>query len=200
MKTIKVYTARELKKKSKKAFECAHESFKQIQYDRGLDHADEIISSFKDIFDASGVRLLNYEIDSNYPSYSYARFSFDNNGTEDLYGQRALAWIENNLFAHLREHRPFLSRVKKYEKWHDFTKYGNIPDCPFTGVCYDDDMIESLLDSIKQGYDLKACFNRLAIKVGEIEESEWVYQLGKEYFLDESDANEYLYTIDGKEI
>lgn len=200
MKTIKVYTARELKEKNPRGFNKAFEDFKNQQYDRGLDHADEIITSLKAVFEAAGVRLNDYEIDSNYPSYSYARFQFDQEEAEDLSGQRALAWLENNLFARLRERRPFINRVKKYDHWYDFTKHNQIPDCPFTGVCYDDDFLDSLRDSIKEGYDLKAAFNRLAIKAGEIEEAEWEYQLSEEYFLEEADANELQYTISGQEV
>lgn len=197
MKTIKIYSAKELKKKNPRGYDKAFEDFKNRQYNYGLDHADEIVDSLKKLFEAAGVRLKDYEIDNNYPSYSYARFEFDNDGAEKLSGQRALAWLENNLYAGLRERRTFIQRVKKYTQWFDFTKHNQIPDCPLTGVCYDDDFLDSLRNSIKEGYDLKAAFNRLAIKAGEIEEAEWEYQLSEENFLEMDDEE---YTIDGRRV
>lgn len=192
MKTIKVYSPSELKAKYPDGFKRAHRDYIQDQCD--IPWQDEIMNSLKAIYEHSGINLRDWQISGDYPDSSWVRLSFPIDAARDLYGQRALAWIENNLFSGLREHRTFMNRVKKYDKWFDFTKYGQIPDCPFTGYCADDDFIESLLDAIKNGHDLGSAYANLAKVAGRLFEQEIEYMQSEEHFLEQDDLT---YTKDG---
>lgn len=190
MKTITLYTPEELKKENPEGFERAHEWYKSTNDE--IPWSDEIIASLKAVFKASGIHLFDWSI-STY-DHSYVKFEMESD-VQELTGQRALAWIENNLLADLRERRTFINRVKKYETWHDFTKYGEIPSCPFTGVCFDEDMIESLLNSIKSGDTLGEAYHSLADTAGELFEGEMEQAQSEEEFL----LQEHLtFTFEGR--
>src|SRR5687767_12059963 len=108
MKTIKVYTPAELKKKNPSAFEKAHSRWNDDNTE--IPWSGEIIDSLKAVFEHSGIALRDYSIDAY--GYSYVKFDMESD-VQELKGQRALAWIENNLLADLREKRTFVNRVKK---------------------------------------------------------------------------------------
>lgn len=198
MKTIKVYTATKLKEKFPDAFKKAFEKFQQSTWDDEIPWNGEIIDSFKAIFEHSNMRLKDYELDTSNPSNSAVKFFFaGEETTEDLQGNRALAWIENNLLSGLREKKPFIQRIKNYSnKWYDFTKYGEIPSCPFTGVCFDEDFIESLLKSVKSGDTLKEAYENLASVASKLMQSEIEYQSSEENFLEQ----DFEFTKDGTRI
>ena len=179
MKTIKVYTPKELKRKNPDGFERAHEWYKN--HETEIHWGDEIIDSLKASIDASGLTLKDWSIDAY--GYSYVKIEMDDE-VRDLKGQRALAWLENNLIGHLREHRTFINRVKKYEQWHDFTKYGDVPSCPFTGVCFDEDYIEALFKSISEGDSLGEAYDNLANVAARLFDNEIENQNSEEYFLE----------------
>jgi hypothetical protein len=69
-----------------------------------------------------------------------------------------------------------------------------IHPCPFTGVCFDEDFIESLLKDIKQGESLGDAYQNLALVAGKLMESEIEQVNSEENFLEQ----EHLYTIDGR--
>lgn len=198
MKTItkNIYSIEELKENFPTGFENAHNHWKE-------DHAsdifwiDEIVESFKAIFQHSGIRIYKYELGGGY-SHSFVRFDMDNE-VYNLSGNRALAWLENNLFSGLRVNKKFINRVKEYSgKWYDFTKYGEIPSCPFTGVCYDEDLIESLKKDILSGENLGDAYKNLADKASELIEAETEDQMSEEYFFQHAEANEYEFYEDGE--
>ena len=180
MKTIKVYSASELKESFSEGFESAHKSWRE-------DHAsdifwqDEIIDSMKKLFEKSGVNLQNWSIgDSNswlkceFSGYEYDSDEDNSISTGDLTGNQAYAWIKENLIDGAK-----FKRVNyKYENesgrkvsgWrYDLTKKnGESWSCEFTGVCYDHDFIDSLLDDIKSGCTLHEAFYNLADKAEEL--------------------------------
>lgn len=198
-KTIIVYTPSELKESHPDGFEKALDWWRSTNNDE-IPWRGEIMASFEAIFKASGIHIRDWSINGDYPSQSYVRFDFRgfyNSGVEDLTGNRALAWIENNLLYDLREKRTFINRVKKYEHWYDFTKYGEIPSCPFTGYCADEDFIESLLKSIKSGDTLGEAYSDLAHVAGKMLESEIEYQNSEECFLEQEHLE---FTEDGHHI
>lgn len=184
MKTVKLYTPAELKKKNPEGFESALQHFRDGNND--IPWTDEIMDSLKALFKATnGVYLRDWSIDAY--GYSYVRVEFNQDEAGDLTGNRALAWLENNLLGDLRVNRSFLSRVKQYSgKWYDFTKYGEIPSCPLTGVCFDEDYIESLLKSIKAGDTLKEAFENLADVASKLFQAEIEGQDSEENFLEQN--------------
>lgn len=191
MRNIKVYKPSELKKKHPEGFERAHEWY--INHNTEIPWSDEIIDSLKAVFEASGIRLRDWSIDV----YGYSYVKFDMGDAANLEGQRAMAWLENNLLEPLRERRSFIQRVKKYDRWNDFTKYGEIPSCPFTGVCFDEDYIESLFKSVKGGDSLEEAYSHLANVAARLFEAEIENQNSEEWFL----GQDYLeFTKEGRVI
>lgn len=189
MKTVNVYSPDELKEVNPRGFERALERWRG-QNDE-IPWSDEIIGSLKAIFEASNIALRDYEISA----FSYSHVSFDmGTDVKGLSGNRALAWLENNLLADLRI--PFTG-----EKRWDLSKYGQgyragmIKPCPFTGYCADDDFIESLIEDIKAGETISEAYHSLAQKAGKMFESEAEYQNSEENFLEQEHLE---FTIDGR--
>lgn len=195
MKTVTLYTPAELKELDSDAFDKALEWF-QDEYNDEVPWTGEIMDSLKAVIKASGLRLLDWSIGA----YSYSDISVEmDSDVEELSGNRALAWLENNLLSNLREHRTFVNRVKKYEHWHDFTRYGAIPSCPLTGVCFDEDFIDALLKSVKDGDTLKDAYNSLADVARKLFESEIEAANSEENFLEQdhltfTEDGEYVYS------
>jgi hypothetical protein len=192
MKKITVYTPEELKEANPRGFEIALEGFRAGNEE--IPWTDEIMDSLKALFKASGIALRDWSIGAY--SYSYVKFDMEE-GVQELSGSRALAWLENNLFSDLRERRRFINRVKKYEKWHDFTKFGEIPSCPLTSICFDEDFIESLVKDIKAGDSLKEAYENLASVASKLFEAEYDYQNSEENFLEQ---NHLQFTEDGRSV
>lgn len=205
MKQIRVYTAQELKRKNPSGFERALERFRS--YNDDILWSGEIMDSLKAVFKhTSGIsNLHDWSIDAY--GYSYVKFEFNQDEAGELSGNRALAWLENNLLGDLRiPNRPMFFRLGAGEPYQptdrgELAKYGQhyragmIKPCPFTGVCFDEDFIESLLNSIKAGDTLQEAFSGLADVAAKLFRSEIEYQNSEEYFLENSDDLEF--TIDG---
>ena len=72
--------------------------------------------------------------------------------------------------------------------------------CPFTGYCADEDYLESLVNDIKQGIDLKTAFKGLAAVYQRIIQNEIEYQNSDEYISEHLQINNYEFLEDGNEI
>lgn len=188
--TIRVYSPAELKRKNPEGFERAWQQFSRNEI-QDIPWGGEIMDSLKATFKAAGIRLTDWEIGPD--SYSYVRFAMDSD-VRDLSGPRAMAWLENNLLGDLRI--PF-SGSKRWElaKYGQYYRPGMIKPCPFTGVCFDEDMLESLQRDIKAGESLGDAFSYLATVASKAMESEVRYLQSEEYFLEQSDLQ---YTKDGR--
>jgi len=195
MKTIELYTAAELKAKHPVAFDRAFG-----QYKDSLDEipwSDEIMDSLKAVYEAAGVRLRGYEI-NGLSGPSWVRFDMEQD-VRDLQGVRGQAWLENNLFASLRI--PFNGSQRwKLARYGQHYRPGMIKPGPFTGVCFDDDFLDSLNKSIRNGDTIGEAFENLANVAGNLRRIEWERQQEESYFLDHADANEYYYTKDGQRV
>lgn len=196
MKQIKVYTVTELKKKFPEAFETAHKKFQNSQYGFQIPWSNEIMDSLKAVFEFSGINLKDWSISTD--SRSYVKFDMEID-TKYLSGNRALAWLENNLFYKLRENRPFNERVKYYSRVpYNFTHYGKQKDCPLTGYCADDDFLDSLLKEVKSGSTLEDAYHNLADEAAKMFENEYEYMMSEEYFIECSSDDQF--TKDGVRI
>jgi hypothetical protein len=198
--TIKLYSASELKENFPDGFDAALENWQQ-DHQGDIFWMDETIESLMAIIKASGLTLKDYSLGTE--SYrSYVKIIWDSDEVSELSGQRARAWLENNLLNDLREHRTFLNRVKRYafdgNKPHVYTKYNQISSCPFTGYCADEDYLESLIKDINDGCTLGEAYNNLADVCSRLLESEQEAQMSEEYFIDHADANDYTFTEDGQ--
>lgn len=201
MQTINVYTAEELKEKYPESFEVAHGRFAESEVQCNQFYADEIMASLKAIFEASGVNLTNWSIGSY--SQSHVEFNMpyneDYNDIHDLEGQRALAWLENNLLGNLRITKK-QAKTKEFLSYGRFYRMGKILPCPFTGVYCDEDFIKDLINEVKDGMCLGDSFLALADTAKRLFEQEQECQESEEYFLESAEANEHLYTEDGVQV
>lgn len=198
MKTVTVYSPAELKDKFPDAFDYAFEHWKSDQNE--IPWSDEIMNSLKAIFKASGIHLYDWSMGTE--SYcSYVKFYMDHN-VRDISGNRALAWLENNLFAPLR----IKANKKEYYQYHESYRpcgdcrpyqIGKVPPCPFTGYCADEDFIDSLMNDIKSGSNLYDAFNNLADVASHLFEQEYEQATSEERFLDQTDLQ---YTKEGRPV
>jgi hypothetical protein len=81
-----------------------------------------------------------------------------------------------------------------------YGKPGTIADCPFSGMCYDNDFLDALIKDVKDGDDLKSAFQNLDGVYVRLLESANDYQRTEAYFLDHADANGWEYDGDGNRI
>lgn len=175
----------------KRAIEDYRERYSEDAYP-----LDEVMQSLKGIFEVAGIKLLNWSIGS-YNPHNYVRF--DLGDAENLTGARALGWLENNLLSRLRISRSeWLKRRRDYLKYGRDYRQGKIRPCPITGICYDEDFLEDLQTSIKDGATLKDAFKGLADKAGQILDSEYEYRNSDAVIQETLEANEFEFTEDGK--
>lgn len=191
MKTIRTYTAKELKKKYPDAFERAHKRHAEGIIE--IPWQDETMDSLKAVFKAAHIDLKDWSIGAY--SQSYVRFDMGDAG--NLTGQRAIAWLENNLYGPLRI-KPGLKDIARRVRYG--YKVGTIPPCPFTGYCADDAMLYALNDAIEHGHSLAEAFNDLASVAQKMLEDELQYIQSEESFLEDASANEWYYTADGTRV
>lgn len=216
MKTIttKVYDARALRRYHPEGFATALEKYRQHVAEDGFT-MNEVMDSLKGIYEAAGVKMRDWEIGPY--SHSYIRASWGENLVNDpgdLHGARALAWVENNLLAQFRapygldkkdgnlhENGDNGKRGMHYRRrWARWYEPGSVKACPFTGLCFDDDMIDALLKSLRAGDTLREAFEGLASAAQRIIEAEDEYQSQESSFIEAAEANGWEYTREGRMI
>lgn len=191
--TRQIYTVTELKAKFPEAFEKALESYREEAAQNNCAWSDDICESGRKTVEAAGLTLREWSVDQSYPSESFYRIQGfgnddDDNATGDYTGRKAREWIT----------AAFLNGPHKYKfNWRIKRSPG---DCPFTGVCFDDDFIDDIRDSIKGGSTLREAFEGLAVKAARLCEAESESEQTEEYFLDHADANGWEYTEDGERV
>lgn len=202
-KKITVYSPAELHKKNPEAFERAKERFIQDECNAfGVPWQDEIMDSLKAIYKHSGIELKDWSISGDCPSQSDVRLEFPygygagEQEVRDLSGQRALAWIENNLLSKFRIKDNSMQKYNKgYPKGFRPYSIGNVKPCPFTGYCADDEFIDALLKSVKSGDTLGEAYSNLAYVAGKMFENEYRNMWDDEYF---EIQDQITLTIDGQ--
>lgn len=223
--TVTTYTATELKEQFPDAFERALERHRNSP-DLGDNWSSEIFDSLKAVCNAANVTLRDWSLGAyNRGNHIKVSFPGENEGydTEHLCGKRAIAWLENNLFGALRV-RPNM-RVDDWSKFARDPKtgildtrkldktaryyrpangklhrregrMGEIPPCPLTGVCFDEDYLEHLRKAVCSGDTLKDAFQGLADVYARLMEAEIEYQMTEEYFIES--AGDDQFTEDGE--
>lgn len=155
---------------------------------------DEAMDSSKALFEVANIKLTNWEVGP----YAYSSVTFDMGDAGKLSGPRAIAWLENNLLSKLRiTQEAFNKNRKDYMGYGDGYRVGKVKSCPLTGVCYDEDLLESLRKSVASGDTLKDAFANLADVVRKVTEAECEYQNEDEQIDDTIRANEYEFMEDG---
>lgn len=197
MRQVTLYTARELKEQFPDAYErlLGRKLADEFDDDMFSHYLNEMMDSIKGLFaKCSGVKLVDWSIGA-YNRGNHIKVEFAEDAAANLSGPRAMAWIENNLLYALRNKWKPISKQPKaeweYRKWY---KPGHISDCPFTGMCYDCDILESLLKDIRDGETLKDAFRGIADAAEKTLEGEYDYLRSREYIeerLLDDDFHEY---------
>lgn len=160
----------------------------EVVYSEGYRGGDEIISTIEKGLDHFGFTLNNYSIDWDYLGGS--RFSIGgNDDAENLQGVRLWKYLHNkNLLQY------FCSYHKKTRGLLD----GN---CPFTGVCFDEDFLDPLRQFVKRPNTsttfaelMEECVNAAILAWV----NDWEYSQTDECIKDEIEANEREFTEDGE--
>ena len=152
--------------------------------------SQEIMASIKAICGALNLKMLDWSIGTYNQNW---KLKISNYHVEDLSGGRALAWFYHKIKEHGYEMRPLFTDDKR---WHiDFPGV-----CGFTGACWDDNVLESIWNSLRAGNIVKEAFNGVAYDAGKWLEAEEDYQKSEECILQYLDQNEEIYDEDGNEI
>jgi hypothetical protein len=187
MKTIKIYEYHEL---SEEAKERAREDYRESINERDSEWiTGEVFDSLKAtcVFAGFGLEDWNIGEDSD-----HLRLDIPED-IENIEGPRAFSWLENNLIGPLRAPWKWTAGRKKYGE-----RPGMIKSCPFTGVCYDEDMLESLRESIARGRSIKDSFIGLGHTAMNIIRAEMEYRRTDEAVAESIEANEYHFFENGK--
>lgn len=185
VKEIKLFKFNEL---SESAQAKAIETYRNNNFD--VPWQEEIFQSFKKVFESAEIKLLDYRLSPDFTSY--IKIDLDRNDpVYNLSGARALAWLENNLLCKLRITRMeyLKNRLQNFKYGY---RIGKIKDCPFTGYCADDDFINCLVESVKNGDCIGEAFKiRMVEKYCELIQAEIDYQNSEEYIIESFEANDY---------
>lgn len=180
MKTIqtKLYSYKEL---STEAQETVIKTLSEREANRSDDITlDECMDSLKAIAEALGVRLLNWNI-GPYNRNNFVKVNCDESGN------KALARVLRVLINH------------GYERPKHFKDLKCPGVCGFTGVCFDEDIIEAIWESLLDGNTLGKAFDAAGDRIARVAEQDCEYRQSKECILDYLDQDAEIYTEDGKE-
>jgi hypothetical protein len=139
----------------------------------------DCMDSLKAIASALGLRLTNWSI-GPYNRGNYCAVNSD----ED--GNKAIARFVRCLVNH------GYSRPKHFK---DMQFPGN---CGFTGVCFDEDVAETILGALLDGENMSKAFDRAADKIARICEDDLEWRASEKGILEYLDQTEEIYTEDGE--
>jgi len=205
MKTIrtKVYQFNELTEQAKKE---AIKWYREGNEDASM-YSDEIIESVKAV---AGLFDLKFGRE-----YTDIRTGHIDDNIIQLQGVRLYKWLINNYSRnwidanYISKHKDGKFKNSYFEYKYDCVKYrkskisvtNNLENCPLTGVCYDMDIMQPVIDFLKKP-DTSTTFEDLT---NEIESAisktferneQWVNS--DEYITEQIECNEYEFTKDGK--
>jgi hypothetical protein len=136
----------------------------------------ECVDSLKAITSLFNVKIINYSLGA-YNRSSHIRIADDGQTLED-----------------------FTTMLLKYGYKKNESGRIEFPGvCGFTGVCYDDDIAQTIYESLIGGESLATAFNAVAERIMNICESELEYRTSKKGILETLDTKNEIYTEDGNE-
>ena len=202
---IDAYTIEELKAQHPNGYKAALAEYQKHVAEYGTPWRGEIMASLKGLLEAvPNLNILKQSIDPYCPSFLRIEFDeFDEykSTEEGVYDptyyrhETARAWLEENLYSKLRITDP--QREKEYGELY---AVGRIEPCPFTGYCFDDDLIDALNKGIEEGRNLRNAFEALAQTARHLLEAEEDYAQSAEAFEGDAIANERYFDSDGDDI
>ncbi len=159
---------------------------KEAENDEGLFSyvCDEMMESLRTVTNACGLRLLDWSFGLSDRNWKVKVSNYD---VEDLDGPRALAWFLRILIDH------------GYERPKKFAEMKFPGKCGFTGVCYDEDVVETVWKELLNGKTVRKAFDKVAYTFCKSLESEYEYLTSEECIMDMLDEQEEIYKEDGSE-
>lgn len=195
--TKTAYTFDELTEQAKKV--AYQEWLQSVCYEFISDDSEResTLDEFCRIFDVS---LDGWEVDSC--RYNF-RFSTNETNIEEVSGLRLARYIWNN-YAHYIKTGKFYSGKISYNPFHCATRNSKVimsmNDCPLTGVCYDCDILQPIIDCLtyKKVYnDAKELFNDCLDNFFKSWQEDIKYRESFEFFEEETFMNDWEYNADG---
>lgn len=175
MKAIitKLYSFKELNEKAqKRVLEDEATAIKSEPWDNTL---DECMASLKAIAKALNIRLMGWEIGA--------------------YNQHNFCKIEDTEFESSLNYFTEAMQKAGYRMVSDAPQFEG--KCPFTGVCFDEDIAEEIYKCLVAGESMQEAFNSAASRIGRICEDDLEYRSSKEGILEYLDQSEEVYTENG---
>lgn len=193
--TVTTYTAAELQEQHPDTFARA-----LAKWNRKKDFADwsyEIIDSLKACISSANLKLRAWSLGA-YNRGNFITVEFRQYDAEGLRGGRAMAWLENNLFAQLRT--PWTGKERAGLRRYGSGYYaGKVKPGPLTGYYADEVYLGALYKAVRDGDTLKEAFEGLENVCAKLLEEECKVQSTPEYFIDHAEVNEMQFTEDGEE-
>lgn len=197
MRTIrtKIYKFSEL---SKSAKQTAIQWWKDGEtFDYLYEEAFDSLKKFCEVFN---IDMDSYDFNEPYRS----KYSFDSEDTIlELAALRLRTYLINNYYSTLFERKPYGKYEKRENgKWR-YDRYSKCQyqetSCPFTGVCYDEDLLYPIRQFILKPtkYDFKDLLEDCMSSLCKSIEGEIKARMEDEAVIETIEANEYEFTKDG---
>jgi hypothetical protein len=185
------------------------EDAKEVAYQNWLNHSGDndfnTDMSWNEIFESFKILMndLNLNVDDWSVSYcgygrDYIHFSTSNDEILEFTNRRAFAYVENNLLSKYRVSYSEYNQNRKQYKSYGY-RPNHVKDCPLTGMCYDDDLIKTLLESLKKGNFLNTAIESVIEKAIKMIHETYEYYSSKEFFAENNENNEVYFLENGKE-
>jgi len=146
--------------------------------------SQEMLDSLKAVCEACNLRLVDYSFGSYCQNWKVKVSNYD---VEDLWGNRALAWFLRVLIDN------GYTRPKHFKDM----EFNFV--CGFTGVCFDDDIVECVWKELLDGEPVRKAFDRVAKMFCDTLENELTYLTSEECIKDYLDEDADIYTEEGEE-
>lgn len=147
----------------------------------------ESLGSLKAVAGALGLRLTGWSIGAHNRN-NFAKVN------SDEAGNKAIAKFVRCLIRH------GYTRKKTFRAMLEKGTGSFVGVCGFTGVCFDENVCETILEALLDGENFSKAFSRAADEIGRICEEDLEYRTGKESILEYLDTAEEIYDADGNEV
>jgi len=146
----------------------------------------ESVASLKAVSKALGLRLTDWNIGP------YNRNNHCSVNSDEA-GNKAIAQFVRVLIAHGYKRKPTFKAMLTQGTG------SFVGVCGFTGVCFDEDVCEAILEALLDGETMSKAFDRAADRIHDICEKDLEWRTSKEGILEYLDKKAELYTDDGTE-
>jgi hypothetical protein len=194
--TVKLYEFDEL---SDEAKERVINEQRKLEEEMLWDYGDKIKDSMFSMLAYMGITVKDWSLGlgRSHMSFDIIDGTYDNYALPSMSGKRLYAWFENNLFGLLRI--PFTGKQRwEFSRFGKAYRAGNVKPCPFTGVCYDEDFIQYINKSLKDGNDLETLLLGLPQEFKKLLNSEYDYRTSEEGIKEYLDSNDRYFTEEGE--